>query len=536
MPVRTGESPEQHSTPDTRLAEALKPTVEAALKCSVRDEPQPWIEALFPILLPAIRLAVTSALREMVQTLNQALEHALSLRSWRWRLESWRSGRSFAEVVLLRTLVYRVEQVLLLDRNTGLLLKSVAAPNISPKDTHQISGMLTAIQEFVRDSFDVEQSVGIRELHIGDFSLWVEQGPQAAIAAAVRGNAPAELRETLRAAIDLVHQEFGAELREFRGDAKPFEQRCQAILEGCLQSRHQEPEKTSYWKLWLCTTALAAAAFLWTGLRFQESRQWNRALEALSHVPGIKVTQVYRRGGSYVLEGLRDPLAGSPEGVLADNGIDLRKASLQFEPFFSLDPEMVVKRVRATLKAPQRVAILLDHHVLKIEGAAPHAWILEARNDGRQLALAGVYEVRTDGLRDIDLDALRTDIEALRILFPLDSSFVSPAQAGLGKTLAEKTGEWISGAVAIGRAPRVEVMGCTDSSGTEERNQSLSRERAERMAAFLLAAGVRRETLTIHGYGTCPTAVSSALDAAPRRSATLRLVVDAPGSGAERAR
>src|ERR1035441_10362108 len=99
---------------DERLASALRPTVESALRRSIRDEPKRWAEALFPILTPAIRLAVSAALRETVQTLNQLLEHSLSLESWRWRFEAWRTGRRFSEVMLLRTLVYRVEQVLLI--------------------------------------------------------------------------------------------------------------------------------------------------------------------------------------------------------------------------------------------------------------------------------------------------------------------------------------------------------------------------------------------------------------------------------------
>lgn len=526
MPVRTGEDPEQPSTPDKRLADALKPTVEAALKRSVRDEPRPWIEAFFPILLPSIRLAVTSALREMVRTLNQALEQGLSLRSWRWRLEAWRTGKPFAEVVLLRTLVYRVEQVLLLDRNTGLLLTSVAAANVAPKDTHLISGMLAAIQEFIHDSFEVEKSVGIRELHVGDFSLWVEQGPQAALAAAVRGNAPAELRETLRAAIDLVHQEFGEELRQFRGDAKAFEQRGRAILEGCLQSRYHTPEETSYWKLGLCTVAVAAALFVWIGFRFAEARQWSRALRALGDVPGIVITQASRQGGGYVFQGLRDPLAPSPESALASHDIDLRNVTMRFQPFLSLDPALVVKRARAAIQAPDSVGVSLEENVLKLDGTAPHAWILGARNTAKELILTGIRDVRIDGLKDSDLELLRTDIETRSILFPLASSIVTPIQAGLSKTLAEKAEQWISGAIAIGKAPGVEVIGCTDNSGTEERNQGLSKQRAERIAELLLAGGVRREMLTIQGNGTCSTSSDISVDAALRRNVTLRLFLD----------
>jgi len=515
----TGDTLAPPSTPDSRLAEALGPTVEAALKRSVRREPRMWAECLCPIFLPAIRMAVANALREMVQTLNQVLEHSLSVKSWRWRLESWRTGRPFAEVVLLRTLVYRVEQVLLIDRNTGLLLLSIAGPDVAPHDTSLISAMLTAIQDFIHESFDVERSAGIRELHVGDFSLWIEQGPYAAIAAAVRGNAPVELRETLRAAVDLVHQEFGAELRQYNGDSAPFEA-CRTILEGCLQSRFQSAEKTSCWKAVMCLSGVAALALVWGGIRIYQARQWNLALAALRNVPGIMITQGRRGVGTYFMEGLLDPLAESPQRVLADHRIDTRIVSMRFQPFLSLDPELVLKRVRIALQPPSSASLALDRSVLTIRGTASHEWILRTRNAVPQLSMAGIREIRTSDLQDSDLESLRRAIEGQTIDFSYDSSVVGPDQAPFASLAAAQSAQWIRGSVAIGRSPTIQVIGYTDPSGTSLRNRNLSQERAEHVAAFLLAASVPREVLQVVGK---EASFSSVETASRQRKVVLRL-------------
>lgn len=522
MSEQIDEDLRQSNTPDARFADALKPAVEVALRRTIRDDPHTWAEALFPVLMPAIRMAVTSALRAMVQTLNEALVQSLSLRSWRWRVEAWRTGRSFAEVVLLRTLVYRVEQVLLLDRHTGLLLESVAASDVTPKDADLISGMLSAIQEFVHDSFEVEKRTGIHELHVADFSLWVEQGSQAALAAAVRGNAPVELRDTLRAAIDLVHQEFGVELRNFRGDAQPFA-RCRTILEGCLQSRYQAAAKRSYWRLWLCTAGVAAALIFWAGLRIQQTRRWERAVAALGEAPGIAITQARQAGGVYVVEGLRDPLAASPEQVLASNGLDPSKVSTRFRPFLSLDPKLLMGRARTALQAPGSVFLSLDRDVLKLDGTASHSWILQARNAGRQLSLAGIRDVRTDGLTDSDLEALRVEIEARSILFHLGSSVITPEQAQVGRAMAAKAQQWVSGALAIGRTPKLVAIGYTDRSGAEARNLGLSQERAEHVTEILLAAGIPGESITALGRGSESVPPETTVDPALHRKVVLRL-------------
>jgi OOP family OmpA-OmpF porin len=474
----------------------LEPAVEAALKRSIRDHPELWVGAIVPIVLPAIRSAIAAALRTMVENLNQMLEHSLSASSWQWRWESLRSGRPFAEVVLLRTLVFRVEQVLLIDRNSGLLLLAVSAPGVASHDTGLISAMLTAIQDFVHESFEVEASAGIRELHLGDFSLWIEQGRYACIAAAVRGIAPAELRETLGAALDLVHQECGPELRSFRGDSRSFDPRCRTVLEGCLLSRYECAKKPPMWKRALCIAALLSLPAVWFGIHTYHVRQWNSALRALSETPGLMIVQD-AHAGRHVLEGFRDPLAESPAHILASHGIDPRRVSIELHPFISLDHELVLKRARAWLHPSGDVSITLDGDVLNIGGAAPHEWILQARNAAGPLGMAGVRRIRTSGLRDSSLDSLRAAIESRSIAFAEGSSAIARDQLSAARAEAAELHQWIDGAIAIGRVPVVSVIGYADPSGSASRNRELSRERADHVAALLGAASVPKGTMHV---------------------------------------
>ena len=467
----------------------------------MRTQPQVWAEAIFPIVLPAIRMAVTSALQDALRTFNQLLEHSFSLRSWRFRLEAWRTGRQYADVVLCRSLVYRVEQVLLLDRNTGLLLCSVAAPDIKAQDAGMVSAMLSAIQEFIHDSFEVDSNAGIRELHVGDFSLWLEQGPHAALAAAVRGNAPAELRGTLRTALDLVHRQFRAELLDFNGDTKPFEVSCASILEGCLEARYREPLKTSSRKAWGALAIVLVVAALWIGSRLYRAYRWDQALEALRLTPGIMITQFGKEGGNYFVEGLRDPLAASPERVLAEKGMDLREVSTRFEAFLSLEPKLVGEHARDVLNAPPTVSFGVEKGALVVGGSAPHAWLLQVRNLQRALSLAGIHEVRTDQVQDLDMESLRGEIESQSIVFSPDSSAVRPDQAPSARALAKRAERWIEGMKEIGRDADVELWGYTSPEGTAERNENLSEERAEHVAPFLLAEGVPRSMLSMRKGG-----------------------------------
>ena len=108
-------------------AEELGTVLDEALAVSIRKNRTRIAEALAPTMGPAIRRAIAETLRTMVESFNQVLQHSLSARALRWRVEAWRTGRPFAEVVLSHSLVYRVEQVYLVHRDTGLLLHHVAA-------------------------------------------------------------------------------------------------------------------------------------------------------------------------------------------------------------------------------------------------------------------------------------------------------------------------------------------------------------------------------------------------------------------------
>ena len=189
-------------TRDPHLQRALAPTIEDAITASVRRNPRPLADALFPIIGPAIRKAIAATLNGMLESLNTTLEHSLSWRSLQWRLDARRSGRPFAEIVLLNTLVYRVEQVFLIHRPSGLLLQHLTASGATAQDADMVSGMLTAIRDFVQDSFKVGEDEGLQTLKVGDLSVWIEQGPHALLAVVVRGAAPPSLRTALQQALE----------------------------------------------------------------------------------------------------------------------------------------------------------------------------------------------------------------------------------------------------------------------------------------------------------------------------------------------
>jgi hypothetical protein len=102
---------------------ALAPIMTNIIMVAVKRDLRAFADALFPVIGPAIRRAIAETFKQMLQSLNQTLERSFSWQGLKWRLEAHRTGKPFAEVVLLHSLIYRVEQVFLIHRQSGVLLQ-----------------------------------------------------------------------------------------------------------------------------------------------------------------------------------------------------------------------------------------------------------------------------------------------------------------------------------------------------------------------------------------------------------------------------
>ena len=133
---------------DSGLQRSLYPIVEQALKISITKNPGILATSLAPIIGETVRKAVANAFRGMAESINFMLERSLSWESIKWRLEARRTGKSFGEIVLLRSLRYKVQQVVLIQRETGSVLQYVKAPGEGIREAELVSSMLTAHRGF----------------------------------------------------------------------------------------------------------------------------------------------------------------------------------------------------------------------------------------------------------------------------------------------------------------------------------------------------------------------------------------------------
>jgi outer membrane protein OmpA-like peptidoglycan-associated protein len=507
---------------DPELARALTPPVENAITASVRRNPRPLADALFPVIGPAIRKAVAASLASMVESLNRTLEHSVSWRAMRWRLEAYRTGKSFGEIVLLNTLLYRVEQVFLIHRKTGLLLEHVRASPARVADAQMVSAMLTAIRDFVQDSFRTADQDSLDALEVGDLSVWIEQGPSAILAAVIRGTAPKERRQVLQTTLETLHLQFGEALESFDGDTHVFEA-TRPALEECLQAEFRA-ERASRGRAPLVLGAIGIAALcLWGAFSLRERARWTRYVAALQSEPGLVVISTGRAGGKYAVSGLRDPLARDPQTLLGQSDLSAEDVVGTWEPYQALATPFVLARARHVLQPPPGATLSLRAGVLSAAGHAPPDWI--ASTTRMAPFIAGVTSFDATGLLESEARSLIRRIEAVTVLFEKGSADAVPGQDDLVRAVASDLRELNALGRSAHRVFRIDVVGHTDGDGDPASNLPLSRARAERILIALNVGAMPNLEVRAVGVGSGDPVVSgeSETDKQRNRRVTVRV-------------
>lgn len=490
---------------DEQLAKALAPILELAVQASIRKNPGTLVGILYPLMGSVVRKSIAESLDGTLQRMNQAFKHSFSWQGLRWRLEALRSGSSFADVVLKHTVQFRVEHVFLIHRKTGLLIEHVAAPEVTAQDPQLVSGMLSAIQDFVRDSFEGTNKGGgggIDTLRLGDVLLWCEEGPFAFLAAVIRGNPPESLHAALRETLTDIHDQYRSQLEEFQGDSATLGDLVTPLQRDLQQQERPREKRLSPW-LWGLPLVLLLLAGGWVIQRAIIRLRVDGYVERLRQEPGIVVANSELRNGKWQISGLRDPLAVDPAALLSQSGLDSKHVAGHWESYQALNPAIVLRRLAASLNPPPSVSLSLKGDTIQATGSVPQYWVERARALVAALP-AGAPKVDLSALRDVqdpEFIRLRDAIQGHVIAF--DSNADRPAQ-GQDATLdavADEFRQLMHVTRRLGFSARMMISGHADAVGNETTNLSLSAARAEVVRSMLKARGIAPELLTVRSAG-----------------------------------
>lgn len=479
-----------------RIAQALAKPVTQALGAAVRENRQVIVDVLFPVIGPAIRKAIAEALRGLVVDVNNAIESSFTPRGLRWRIEAWRSGVPYAQIVIKHTLAYRIDHVFLIERDSGIVLDRESAPDLPELDGDAIAGMLTAIGDFVSDSVGRDGDNTLDAARVGEHLLWVVRGPRANLACFIHGVPPAGLHALLEQRLEEIHAHFahgadaGGTDAAWRSLLRP-----ERLTRDVRDAAPAERAKSSRWPvLSILLIGLALLAFFAV-----RSERWNTRVDELrtrlaAH-PGFVLTGLEQHGrDALTVHGLLDADAEPPDAALRGEGAEV-PVKLDTVGYVSTDDTVVARRARRLLDAPASVTIAVRDGVLALDGRAAEDWIEGARD--RAGWIAGVRDVRFGVIAETDAAALARDrIELLaRELRTRSVTFVRDTElASNGAAALERIAAVAREALSIAGTARLRLewtaIGTNDEPGGDAINARMRADRARWLADALRERGI----------------------------------------------
>ena len=208
------------------IAQAIAPAIGEAIRRQIYQAREDIVDALYPIIGSTINKAITEAVRNLAQTIDARVRQSLRpqdiVRHWGARLR----GVPEAEYRLRVALPFAVREIFLIHRESGLLIRHLTSDPHSPPDRDLVSGMLTAIRDFVRESFGRGESGELGAIEYGEQHILVEAHGAAYLAVVVDGVEPESFREEMRQALISIHERHYDSLKSFDGSDEKLARTC----------------------------------------------------------------------------------------------------------------------------------------------------------------------------------------------------------------------------------------------------------------------------------------------------------------------
>ena len=483
------------AAPTEPMSRALATPVAAALGNAVQQNRASIVDALFPVIGPIIRKAIAEALRGMMRDLNQVLEHGFSPRGIRWRIEAWRSGVPFAQIVLRHSLRYQVDHVFLIERDSGLVLQRASSPGLPDLDADAIAGMLTAIGQFVRDSVGPDGTDSLEAARVGEHLLWVLDGPRATLACFIRGVPPDALRVVLSDRLERLHAQMADADDEASWRAMLQEPNPEASLDpvdllkasATMAGDDAAPRRprASRWPM----AIILLLIFLAIGWQFSRVHRWNAHVddlrkELLSH-PGFLLSGIESRAWQRLsVQGLLDADAEPLQPLLDRGGFGEVTPELAVSGFVSTDDVIVLRRAERLLAPPQSVELSVDGGVLAVDGKAAADWIAQRRSEAAWVSGVRAVDWRVMPLTDevgqarAALGVLSTSLATQAVTFVRDVEPDADSETRL-EEIAALLKQAAALAVLAEVTLQLRIDGYNDAPGSSELNSRLRQQRAE---------------------------------------------------------
>lgn len=235
------------NTPD-QMAQALAPLIGPATRLSIQQAPADLTKALSPIILDMVVRVIRDAMRDLQRQIDARLQSAVARQRLLRTLVARLQGVSPAELTLRDALPFEIRELFLIQHGSGLLMAHCSQGQASV-DSDLISGMLTAIRDFVNDSFVADRPGDeLDEIQRGDQCIILRSGVHVYLAAVIAGTEPEGFRARLRQFVAQLETDHGPLLAAYTGDPAGLPDLTpvmEALLSGWATAMNGNPPQPS---------------------------------------------------------------------------------------------------------------------------------------------------------------------------------------------------------------------------------------------------------------------------------------------------
>lgn len=165
-------------------------TITETIKVQIKESQDEVVEALYPIIGKLVKKFIIVEITKLSESINETMNNKFSIKQLIKRL--FKRKKSDVEDVFQEVFDSFIEEVFVIEKDSGLLLGSYSRGNIADKD--MVSGMLTAIKSFAEDAFSKEGQ-DLEDIKFETFQLSIQNFKSIYIATATSGVLNTEFKE-----------------------------------------------------------------------------------------------------------------------------------------------------------------------------------------------------------------------------------------------------------------------------------------------------------------------------------------------------
>lgn len=235
---------ETKTTDQSALIDTLTPVLGELIRNNIRTNREEMVETLYPIIGSLVVRAVTEAIQDLARNVDERMRRSFDF-SFLWRqVKAQIGGVSQAEAVLRSALPFEASEIFLIHLESGLPIW-YASNRLDevPDDSDLIGSMLTAIRDFVADSFGRGHTGELERIEYGDRQILIESTRHIYAAVVFDGIEPSGYREMLRRHLIEIEYKHDKRLRRYEGDSSSLKATALEQLHPLLSMYNSEPKE-----------------------------------------------------------------------------------------------------------------------------------------------------------------------------------------------------------------------------------------------------------------------------------------------------